>query len=268
MSVPSSPTSQTALAFFDRDTSSWRTSQGSLLSEEHPLLERLPDSGTTAGGWLCALATPELLTNARAGGALPNLPTPAAWDGARGPDLARANRPNSGGMDLVTVTERLLPTPTSQAAKHGPTPDLGANAFGHNLWDLPHLLPTPTGRDHKGQNQRRDARCLPGAIKLNVPPLLPTPTVNDSKNAGADPSGIRHNRNTLALPSLMVLLPTPTVVDSKAFGPNINWEERLRQRHTASVLMTLPSDDGSPSLGDQLQLPPTTEDSDPSSSSG
>ena len=56
-------------------------------------------------------ATPEHLINVRAGSVLPSLPTPAAWDGARGPDLARANRPNSGGMDLVTVTERLLPTP-------------------------------------------------------------------------------------------------------------------------------------------------------------
>jgi len=61
------------------------------------------------------------------------LPTPAASDGARGPDLARANRPDSGGMDLTTVVERLLPTPTS--------------------------------RDHKGRNQRDDDSCLPGAIE-------------------------------------------------------------------------------------------------------
>ena len=39
------------------------------------------------------------------------LPTPAAWDGSRGPDLARENRTDSGGMDLVTTIERLLPTP-------------------------------------------------------------------------------------------------------------------------------------------------------------
>lgn len=45
--------------------------------------------------------------------------------------------------DLPPATMALLPTPTSQAAKHGETPDRGANAFGHNLWDLPHLLPTP-----------------------------------------------------------------------------------------------------------------------------
>jgi DNA (cytosine-5)-methyltransferase 1 len=38
----------------------------------------------------------------------------------------------------------LLPTPTAEAAKHGATPDLTANGFGSNLWDLPHLLPTPT----------------------------------------------------------------------------------------------------------------------------
>lgn len=44
----------------------------------------------------------------------PLLPTPNAWDGSRGPDLARANRPDSGGMDLTTTVERLLPTPTAQ----------------------------------------------------------------------------------------------------------------------------------------------------------
>ena len=126
MSEQSSNTSPTASAFYDPDSSCWRTSQGSLLSEEYPLLERLPDWGTTHGGALCVQATPEHLTNVRDGSALPNLPTPAAWDGARGPDLARANRPNSGGMDLVTVTERLLPTPTVQD---------GANNAGPSQWE-------------------------------------------------------------------------------------------------------------------------------------
>jgi DNA (cytosine-5)-methyltransferase 1 len=57
----------------------------------------------------------------------PLLPTPNAWDGSRGPDLARANRPDSGGMDLTTTVERLLPTPTARDHK-GPSrmdgPDL------------------------------------------------------------------------------------------------------------------------------------------------
>lgn len=65
--------------------------------------------------------------------ALVLLPTPQAWDGRRGPDLARADRDESGGMDLTTTIERLLPTPTS--------------------------------RDHKGRNQRDDDSCLPGALQ-------------------------------------------------------------------------------------------------------
>ncbi len=39
-------------------------------------------------------------------------PTPAAWDGQRGPDLARMKRPKSGGHDLVTAVS-LWPTPTA-----------------------------------------------------------------------------------------------------------------------------------------------------------
>ena len=118
MSGQSSNTSPTASAFYDPDSSSWRTSQGSLLSEEYPLLERLPDWATTADGALCVQATPGHLIAVRDGSASPPmLPTPAAWEGARGPDLARANRPNSGGRDLVTVTERLLPTPTARDYK-------------------------------------------------------------------------------------------------------------------------------------------------------
>ena len=120
MTEPSSNTSPRPSAFFDPDSWCWRTSQGSLLSEEYPLLERLPDWGTTAAGALCVQATPGHLIAVRDGSVLPN-----------------------------------LPTPTSQAAKHGPTPDIqrkgGPIKVGTkcNLWDLPHLLPTPTSVDAK-----------------------------------------------------------------------------------------------------------------------
>ena len=153
MNEPSSNTLPTAWLQSDPGGSSWRTSQASLLSEEHPLLERLPDSGTTADGRLYEQATPEHLINVRAGSVLPSLPTPAAWDGARGPDLARANRPNSGGMDLVTVTERLLPTPTS--------------------------------RDHKGRNQRNDDTCLHGALEQHTT-SAPTEEPSSDGNTSSD----------------------------------------------------------------------------------
>jgi hypothetical protein len=51
-------------------------------------------------------------------------------------------RATRGGSATETVS--LLPTPTAQAAKHGSTPDVTAHGFGSNVWDLPHLLPTPT----------------------------------------------------------------------------------------------------------------------------
>ena len=84
MTEPSSNTSPRPSAFFDPDSWCWRTSQGSLLSEEYPLLERLPDWGTTAAGALCVQATPEHLTGVRDGSVSPNLPTPVVNDMGRG----------------------------------------------------------------------------------------------------------------------------------------------------------------------------------------
>lgn len=46
------------------------------------------------------------------------LPTPAAWDGDRGPDYARMGRPDSGGDDLVTSMARMLPTPQARDGQH------------------------------------------------------------------------------------------------------------------------------------------------------
>ena len=180
MSEQSFNTSQTVSAFYDPESSCWRTSQESLLSEVPSLLERLPDWGTTAAGALCVQATPGHLTAVRDGSA--SLATPTAWLGrrlahAKG-DAERWHNPErsnelSDQMAALLPTPRvsmkngpserelaegnpkarletaaaLLPTPTSQAAKHGATPDIHANGYGSNLWDLPHLLPTPTVND-------------------------------------------------------------------------------------------------------------------------
>lgn len=70
----------------------------------------------------------------------PLLPTPAAWDGARGPDNARAGREGSGGDDLVTTVSKLLPTPrtgpnrTSRSALTADGPDTRADT-GTSLTD-------------------------------------------------------------------------------------------------------------------------------------
>lgn len=117
------------------------------------------------------------------------LPTPAASDSHRGPDLAQPNRPNSGAPSLVTQVERLLPTPDAGVFNDNQTveaywtrkarePGKGYNGNGGGtpLAMAVRLLPTPTQRDWRGRNQRDDDTCLPGAVKT-----LPTPTVQDAR---------------------------------------------------------------------------------------
>lgn len=92
----------------------------------------------------------------------------------------------------------LLPTPTSQASKHGATPDVNANGYGYNLWDIPHLLPTPAVNDMgrsmtveqwdewteglkgKGYNGNGHGKSL----SIEARRLLPTPKASDGPNGG------------------------------------------------------------------------------------
>jgi DNA (cytosine-5)-methyltransferase 1 len=73
------------------------------------------------------------------------------------------------------IAESLMPTPTAQAAKHGSTPDHGSNTpLGANLWDLPHVLPTPTTQD--GKNNAGPSQFHRNTKPLNVEAtLLGTP---------------------------------------------------------------------------------------------
>lgn len=65
------------------------------------------------------------------------------------------------------------------------------------------VLPTPTVRDVKGHNQRRDDTCLTGA-------LLPTPRASDGEKGGPNQRG---SSGDLMLPSAVALLPTPSAAD-------------------------------------------------------
>ena len=129
MSERSFNTSQTASAFYDPDSWSWRTCQGSLLSEVFPLLERLPDWGTTADGALCVQAIPVRLIAVRDGSASPNLPTPRSFLAHMyGRALLTTETRQNFHANLEEVIA-LLPTPT-------PT-TVDAKVFGPNVdWQL------------------------------------------------------------------------------------------------------------------------------------
>src|SRR5690348_17680701 len=101
----SSRTSPREFASWDRDSSCWRTSEDTLLSDSTPFSGRWPTSGMTRGGCAFELPTWEPPTDASACSSSQLLPTPVA-DNSRGLP--------SKGTDYASLPNSvcaLLPTP-------------------------------------------------------------------------------------------------------------------------------------------------------------
>lgn len=119
------------------DSSSWPTPRAS--AGENRTNKRAPSHRKTPGSNL-AVEAAEFRKQ---------WPTPAAWDGQRGPDLARASRPNSGGMDLVTTAVHL--GPQGQRIKPDGSHGLVLNpAFVEELMGLPNQWSAATDSDVSG----------------------------------------------------------------------------------------------------------------------
>lgn len=173
------------LAFFDRESWSWRMSAATFPWEPERSLETLPASGMTLGGRLYELPT---LVPATAVHGCSSLPTPTVGD-SKSPRNSTAGRtnPDSGHHSGTTLTDAvtLLPTPTTQ-------PGTG-NGHARNLGKEVKMLPTPMSRDHKGRPLPRE-----GGDDLNmaVGRLLPTPQGRDGDHArGADPERYRGSKS-------------------------------------------------------------------------
>lgn len=153
-------------ATFDPDSCSLRTSTGTDLSDSDGSSPTLPRSGSMRNGECFELPTlvpvmPEL------GCGL--LPSPAASEPGGGLDAYRA-RFKDGRVSTfapLSMLAPLLPTPSCSDAT-GPQTSAKKQGGGSLRGTL---LPTPTGRDGKGRNQRDDTTCLPGAVSsLPQPP--------------------------------------------------------------------------------------------------
>lgn len=142
------------IAVWNSARGAWEVPETENLICEHSELfsETWPSSGMTRNGWAYALPTSAPLTVASGFSSL--LPTPNAADGMGGP----RHSGRDGGLNLRTAAA---------------------------------LLPTPTTRDVKGQNQRGDDSCLTGA-------LLPTPRASDGTKGGPNQRG---SSGDLMLPS-------------------------------------------------------------------
>jgi hypothetical protein len=207
MSDTSGPTFYAPLGKWDRDSQSWKTSEATSLWALTLSSLTLPTWGGLHGGELCEHPTPALATS---GLDFSSLPTPTTDDAGNitrdsgaFQSLTRSVRelptPTSRDWkgqnqrgDESCLTGALLPTPTSQAAKHGETPDTTAKGFGSNLWDLPHLLPTPAVNMGEGKTlewwddwaprqKSSDGRPAPHgrSLAIEAQRLLPTPRAQE-----------------------------------------------------------------------------------------
>lgn len=211
-----------SFAWWDRDSSSWRTSQRSFLEGWTSFSENWPKQGLMRSGHVFRRVLWAPATAGTAGGLLrtgpdgtPGLPTPSACianDGER-PEtwLARrervkltANNGNGIGMPL-TIAAQLLPTPRANSAM---TVDLRTQQDRPELQPnletvMARLLPTPKASD--GERGRDSARARPDTKSRELATvvrdrMLPTPTVNDAGNSTLPPS----QRGRDSLPGAML----------------------------------------------------------------
>ena len=146
-----------SLAWFDPDTSSWKTSQLSFTGDCQPFSERFPRSGMMQNGRLYRRqrSVPRTLENVSS-----LWPTPAAWDGKRG-----ARKPNGKrGMALSDLPKaEMWPTPTVSSLHNrkgaSPTSGDGLSTAAKKRW------PTPMASSAKGPS---DAEIEAGNPKCRL----------------------------------------------------------------------------------------------------
>lgn len=201
-----------SFAWWDRNTSCWRTSQRSLIEGWTSFSENWPKQGMTRNGLAYRRRLWAPATSETAGGALPigpdgtpGLPTPSAcvandgegvstWMAQRERVKLTAKNGNGMGMPL-TIAAQLLPTPTTQEHKRR-----GPNSSQQGLSNVENwavgsptpLLPTPQARDWRTASPpgtRRWERKQQAGWSQNlndIAPALPTPTAKDHKVVGRE----------------------------------------------------------------------------------
>lgn len=188
MSAGSGPSSPAAFAYYDRDSRSWRTCQGSLFEEWATFSATWPSSGTTRDGFAYRPPTLEPDTfddesSSSADGV--DFPTPTA---------SRYGSNRGGGMGRVGPTRYSLDTMAARG-----------------LW------PTPIANDASGTRnataKRNGSIGHPGTTLVDFVTMWPTPTASDGGNG---PAG--HREGGMNLRTAVTLWPTPTARDWKDRG--------------------------------------------------
>lgn len=143
------------LASYDRNTSSWKTSQHSLVEGLDEFLETWPRSGTTRNGIAYQLPPLALRTYGTGFGSSPthSIPTPTAQDHIERQSTSTSvlNYETNKSVSLDRFA-KMWPTPRASPNENRQTkltPSQKAGKHGINLAAAVHLWPTPKSRDWK-----------------------------------------------------------------------------------------------------------------------
>jgi len=144
-----------SFARFDRDSSSWKTPQLSLLEGSELFSGTWPRWGLMRDGECWAQSMPAHLT---AGSGSGSLPTPRATDGSKG----SRSKPYAQGGTPLSMAVKLWPTPTvcGNYNRKGASPTSGDGL----ATAVAEMLPTPTCNDAKNNGP-------PSQADRNSPPL-------------------------------------------------------------------------------------------------
>lgn len=203
----SSSTTCASFARYDLASSSWRTSQLSLLEGLDVYSGSWPRAGTMRNGTCCLRRPSAPRTSASASSSL--LPTPSASEyGTNQTDSPGAKvRPSLPMM----ARHGMLPTPKASDGERGGRGELTSLVkYGHN-GRRRDMLPTPTCNTPTWQRDR-NGNVYPTLHGLARDGLLPTPTARLGDDRGLPSSDTASKRYAQGRRNLddWVMLPTPT----------------------------------------------------------
>ena len=232
-------------AWYDQNTSSWKTYQRSLLTEWTSFSGTFTRQGTMQNGVVYQAALLELATKEIDGGSSDSLPTPTVCNDSMYYDNSpNKDKRHSKGLATEIIDREMLPTPTTMDHLDQRSPEAlkrqmeGPRKGRTSLSNLREavnpktqemfnsLLPTPRASDVEG-GTIKDAKFKNGSfyrenkkgekfgIKLrDAGSILPTPRANSAMSQNLNISSIKNHphRN---LETVVSQLPTPTATDYK-----------------------------------------------------
>lgn len=195
-------------AILDRDTSSWKTPQYSLLGDLDAFSETWPRSGTMRNGQCYLLPTSALRTCAKESG---YWQTPVADDAVN----RIHGKYNSRGEPKLSA-QVLLPTPTATNAHQGINSKAGGTNKGKPLLPMAAMMwPTPVASEAKAGARTPDGKR--GARLTDVvkrPDLWPTPTASMMTTADMEQAKY-HSSKRPSYQDAKTTYPTPNTIDAK-----------------------------------------------------